>query len=617
MADSQINYNKKTFLQIREELETFVKEQYPEVITDFSDSNIGSLLLDLNAAVGNILSYNTDRAFQETQVDNAQQRESIINIARTFGFNIPGKRASVTVVDFSVVVPVRGDKPDDRYYPVLAPGAQIVGGGKTFETIDTIDWKSNISAYGNANRTFVPNIDANGIIQSYTVRKREVVFNGKTSVYKQVIRSENVIPFYEILLPDGDVVSVESVILLAGTEFSGTPPDAEFLNIDNRYFEVDYLAQQKVFIEDPNGGSNHSTTGSTSIKAGIWIDITKKFIKEFTSNGNCKLIFGAGNADADAFKTGLIKAGVTNEFFLNNYIENSALGDKLKSDYTLFVKYRTGGGASSNIGANVLKGLGNYNLIVNGPNGSFNTTVQRSLTVNNPIPAFGGNDGLSIDQIRNLTKYNFASQFRDIQIKDYLLQVYKMPGKFGSPFRANAFKEDNKVVIVILGIGEDSKLDNQSTSILRNNISEYLLEFRPFNDYIEIRDGKIFNLAFDFDIYIENQNEALIANTIIRTVADYFDITKRDMNEDIFLAPLFNTINDVPGVININSAKVFNKVGGEYSLNPIEQPYENNDTRQIRIINNTVYSTESSMFEIRYPERDIRLFLRKKADLFR
>ena len=617
MAESPINYNKKTFLQIREELETFVREQYPDVITDFSDSNIGSVLLDLNAAVGNILSYNTDRAFQETQLDHAQQRESVLNMAHTLGFNIPGKRASVTVVDFSVIVPVRGDKPDDRYYPVLAPGAQVVGGGKTFETIDTIDWKSNISVYGNANRTFVPNLDANGIITSYTVRKREVVFNGKTSIYKQVVRPENVIPFYEVVLPDGDVVSVESVILLTGTEFAGTPDDSEFLNADNRYWEVDYLAQPRVFVEDSNAGSNTSTTGSTGTKAGIWIDVTKKFIKEFTSNGNCKLIFGSGNAEVNSFKAGLLKGGITNEFFLNNYIENSALGDKLKSSCTLFVKYRTGGGISSNIGANVLKSLGNFNLVVNGPNQSFNTNVQRSLTVNNPIPAFGGNDGLSVEQIRHLIKYNFASQYRDIQINDYLLQVYKMPGKYGSPFRANAFKENNKVVIVILGIGADSKLDNQSTSILKNNISEYLSEFKAFNDYIEIRDGKIFNIAFDFDIFIENQNEALIANTIIRTVADYFDITKIDMNEDIFLAPLFNAINDVPGVININSAKVYNKVGGEYSLNPIEQPYENSETKQIQVINNTIYSTESSMFEIRYPERDIRLFLRKKADLFK
>ena len=50
------------------------------------------------------------------------------------GFNIPGRRPSVTVIDFNVTIPVLGDKPDASYYPTLAPGAQVIGGGKVFET---------------------------------------------------------------------------------------------------------------------------------------------------------------------------------------------------------------------------------------------------------------------------------------------------------------------------------------------------------------------------------------------------------------------------------------------------------------------------------------------------
>ena len=37
--------------------------------------------------------------------------------------------------------------------------------------------------------------------------------------------------------------------------------------------------------------------------------------------------------------------------------------------------------------------------------------------------------------------------------------MYKMPGQFGSPFRANAFKQNNKVVISILDIGDDENVD--------------------------------------------------------------------------------------------------------------------------------------------------------------
>src|SRR5579859_7780556 len=99
-TDAPISFNKRTFTDYRDSLIAMVKDQYPEVFQDFTDSSVGSMMIDLNAALGNNLSINTDRAFQETQVENAQQRQSLLNLAKNLGFNIPGKRASVTVVDF-------------------------------------------------------------------------------------------------------------------------------------------------------------------------------------------------------------------------------------------------------------------------------------------------------------------------------------------------------------------------------------------------------------------------------------------------------------------------------------------------------------------------------------
>lgn len=619
MAEDKISFNKRTFTEYRDELVLMVKEMYPEVFKDFTDSSVGSVLIDLNAGVANNLSVNTDRAFQETQIENAQQRFSILNLAKNLGFNIPGKRSSVTVVDFSVQVPVKGDRPNETYYPVIQAGAQVNGGGKTFETSDVIDFNNSFSNLGDPNRSEIPNFDANGVIQSYTITKREVVINGTTNIYKKVIRDIESQPFYQLTLPDNDVITIDSVILYAGnTNVSGNPPDSEFFDVDKKFYEVEYLAQQRVFVDDPNGGTTNSTTGDTGIKAAKWIDVKKKFIKEFTSNGFCKLTFGGGNGELDFFLDGFAKVGVSNQQFLNNYLSNTSLGEKLKKDSTLFVKYRTGGGVSSNIGANVLNGIGNVNMIINGSREDYNRQVRRSLKVNNPIPAIGGNDGLSIEQIRNLIKYNFSSQFRNVTINDYLSQVYKIPGRYGSPFKANAFKENNKVVISIIGKGTDGKLNNTSNSLLKENIAEYLTEYRMVNDYVEIRDGQIFNLALTFDLFIsDSANQGELANNVIQTVSNYFDINNEEMNQDIFLGDLLNSINDINGVINIISTKVYSKVGNGYSLNEIQQEYANTSTKEIKLINNTVYSSEDSMFEIKYPERDIVVYLRKKTELFK
>lgn len=606
-----IKYGSRTFGEIRTDLIAYIRQTYPTVFQDFTDSNIGQLLIDLNAGVGNNLSYNTDRVFQETQLEYAQLRTSLLNHAKTLGFNIPAKRPSVTVVDFTVAIPVLGDRPDTSYYPTLDAGAQIVGAGKVFETLDVIDWNSSVSTLGDANRSIIPVLDSNGIVVSYQVTKREVVTNGTTTIYKKVITADDVKSFYSIVLPDANVIEIESIILLEGTSYANNPSDSEFSTSTNRFYEVDYLAQQRVFVENTNSSAENSNTNN--LKAATWINTTKKFIKEFTTNGYCKLTFGSGDADVDAFKNGLIKAGVTNKAFLDNFLNNTALGEKLIAGYTLFVKYKVGGGVDSNVGTNVLKSMGNFTLNCTGSRQDYRQTTIRSLSVSNPIPAIGGNDGLSIEQIRYLIKYNFSAQQRAVALTDYLLQVYKMPGKFGSPFRVITQKVNNKVVIPILDIGSDGKLSNSSNSLLKENIAEYLSEYRMMNDYIEIRDGKIFNLAFDVDIYVENISDSQIANNVITTVRDYFDINESEMNQDVFLGQLQNEITKVNGVINVIEIKVYNKVGGQYSINTVSQDLLSTTTGLIQIINNTIYSNEDSMFEVKYPEKDIRVYLRKKV----
>ena len=611
MADNTTNvirYGSRTFGEIRVDLITMIRQTYPEILSDFTDSSIGAIMIDLNAGVANNLAINTDRVFQETQLAYSQQRTSILNIAKNMGFNIPAKRPSVTVVDFTVFIPVLGDKPDASYYPVLNAGAQVIGGGKIFETQSVIDWNSPISNLGDPNRSIIPNLDSNGIVVSYSVTKREVVINGSSSIFKRVITANDVAPFFSLNLPDSDVIEIDGIILMEGTNSITNPSDSDFNNSENKYYEVDYLAQQRVFIENYNS----SSANTNGLKVAQWIDVTKKFIKEFTSNGYCKITFGSGDPDADAFKNGLLKEGVNNRFFLENFLNNTALGEKLKSNYTLFVKYRTGGGSNSNVGAAVLTQLGNYNIISNGSRQDFKQSVERSLKVSNPIPAIGGNDGLSVEQIRYLIKYNFSSQQRDVSLTDYLLQIYKMPGQFGSPFRANAFKINNKVVISILNIGSDGTLSNTSNTLLKNNITEYLSEFRMINDYVEVKDGKIFNLAFDIDVYVENIADNQIANSIITIVRDYFNVNNYEMNQDVFLGRLQKQILNANGVINIVGIKVYNRVGGNYSNNTISQAITDTTTGEITIINNTIYSTEDSMFEIKYPSKDIKVLLRKK-----
>lgn len=599
----KINYYSRNFADIRQELIGFVKQYYPEIFNDFNDASVGMMLLELNSAVGDMLSFQTDRMFQETQIDFAQERSSILSMARTFGLKVPGKRPSMTIADFSVTVPVNGDTFDISYAPIIRRGAQINGAGKVFETLDEIDFSSPFATGGIPNRLVIPNVDNNNTIVSYTLTKREIVVNGFTKVFKRTISSSDVRPFLEIILPDSDILSINSVITLEGTDYSTLPSNSLFYNEDLRWYEVNALADDVVFIPDNTILSDNST-----VRPGKFKRVDQRFIREYTDNGFTKIIFGGGTQDISALSEFDVNKSLVNR--IGDFINNLSLGSTLTANKTMFISYRVGGGASTNIGANVLRAIGNAEVFVNGPDSNINQNVRKSLTVNNPLPALGGKDEPSIEEIRNLVRYNFSSQERCVTIEDYKVRIGLMPGEFGVPFRNNVMEIQNKIRVYILTLNSDGSLTTNINTTLKNNIATYLSNYRMLNDYVEVSNGKIFNLGFEVDLFIDKQfSQSEIISQAINKITDYFDINKWGMGDNIYLAQLIQEINDVPGVLNVVDLRVYNKVGqGKYSSNEVSQPYIDDETRQIDLLGEyTLFGDPTGMFEIKIPVTDVKI----------
>ena len=597
----KINYFARNFTDVRTELFNYIKQYYPDLFSDFNDASVGTMLVELNAATADMLSYHTDRMFQETQIDYAQEKKSVMSMARTLGLKVPGQRPSVTLVDFSVIVPPFGDSWDQRYAPKLRYGAQANGGGQTFESMEDIDFSSPYSSGGIPNRLILPNIDVNGVLINYTIVKRELVINGSTKIYKRVINGSDIKPFLELILPDRDVVSVESIIMKEGTNLTSTPTLDEFIDFDIRWFEMDSLAEDKVFIEDTTRRSDNE-----GVKMGKWVNTTQKFVKEYTDNTYCKLTFGSGNSGEDLL-TQYSKNSFTQQ--IGDFINTTSLGEIPKANNTMYVRYRVGGGSQSNVGPNVVNNVGLNEMVINGPNMNTNNSIKKTLRVNNPIPAFGGNGVPSIDMVRQMTKYNFAAQNRAVTIKDYLSRIQLMPGQFGVPFRVGVSENQNKVEVNILGLDSSGKLSNASTNALKENMASYLADYRMLNDYVLINDGRIINLSFELDLFVDKSyNEAEIINNVIQTIIDYFDVNKWDMGDSIYLGKLTEAVTNVGGVINVTEIKVYNETQDDYSLNQISQPYLDTSSQLIDLTDDyALFGEDRTMFEIKFPSKDIRI----------
>ena len=175
---------------------------------------------------------------------------------------------------------------------------------------------------------------------------------------------------------------------------------------------------------------------------------------------------------------------------LASYLNNLSLGSIPKAGTTMFVKYRIGGGKDSNLGVDVITNVDTVEFDVNGPNSTINSQVSTSLRVRNVTPAVGGSDQPSIEELRNMISYNFASQNRAVTLNDYKSLIETMPSTYGAPAKVNVMEEDNKIKIKLLSYDENGNLIDTVSNTLKNNILNYLSEFRMINDYIEIQSGK-------------------------------------------------------------------------------------------------------------------------------
>jgi len=601
MANKKINYTERDFEGIRQELINYTKQYYPELVQNFNDASVFSVLMDLNAAVADNLHFHIDRSIQETVLQYAQQRSSIFNIARTYGLKIPGYRPSVAVIDISITVPPLGDSEDFRYLGILRAGSQFNGGGTTFETVYDIDFSTQYNSEGFVNRTKIPTFDNNNKIINYVITKREVVVNGTTKVFKRVINPSDVVPFFNFFLPERNVLGVTSIIQKEGSTYPSVPSYSEFVTSTNKWYEVDALAEDTVFIEDTT-----KPTDNAGIKVGKYIKTENRFITEYTPEGFLKIQFGGGTTTPQQQLNDFAKNGI--KLDLGNYQNNIGLGLTVQPNTTIYVQYRIGGGLASNVGVGVINQVGTVEFAINGPSSTINNNVLQSLAANNVTAAIGGSNPPSTEEVRNMVSFNFAAQKRAVTVNDYKSIIDTMPGKFGAPAKVAITENNNKITIQILSYDDTGKLTQVVSNNLKSNLATYLSKFRMINDYISIDVAKVIDLEFDIYVVLESdRNQGQVITEVINQISNYMAPENRELGQNVNVSDVRRLIQNTAGVSTLSDLKVYNKVGGQYSSSQTSQRYVDKVTREIQLIDDTIYAEPTQIYQVRFNNRDIKV----------
>ena len=622
-VNRDIKYINRNFSEMRSTLIDFSKTYFPTTFTDFSPSSPGMMFIEMASYVGDVMAFYSDNQIQENFIQYAQQLNNLYDLAYMSGYKPSVTSAAVTTLDIYQTVPaitVDGSSvPDYRYTLIINEDTPISNPNNTtpFLTQNRVDFSQSSSL--DPTTVSVYQISSDTPV-SFLLKKSVQAISATINTTTFTAGSPTQFATYTITAPQ--ILGILDVIDSDG----------------NEWVEVDYLAQETVFetIQNTNPFGPDPNTSADSEEVGSLLRLKKvprRFVSRFTANNTLidntttlQLQFGAGttndfdeqiipNPDNVGIGLPYTQNKLTTAYSPTNFMFDKTYGIA-PSNTTLTVRYLTGGGVTSNVSANSLTNISNTNVrfTTDDLDATLAQSTFTSLEVTNPIPATGGGDGDSVQDIRLNSLANYASQLRSVTQEDYIVRTYSLPSQYGSI--AKAYIETPRIGtllpgevastldLYVLASDVNSHLVN-ATSALKQNLSTYLSQYRMIGDSIKIKDAFIINIGVNFEIVVlPNFNSNQVLTDCINKLQSYFNINNMQVNQPILINELYSLLllgEGIQGVQNVKNIEIINKVGE--NLGYSKYAYSISGATQDRVV---YPSQDPSIFEVKYPNIDIK-----------
>ena len=574
---SNVNYTSKDFSTIKADLIEYTKSYFPNTYKDFNETSPGMMLIELSSYVGDVLSYYIDYNYKENILSTATEKRNVRRLAEFLGYKTANKTASIAKLKITTNIGVDGSgNPDYSDAPAsIGTGLQMksnVDSELIFETTGEVDF--TVSGSPDTPSISAPDLDANGEASSYTLTRYVRAISGETKSKSFTVTSPT--KFLELNLGVNNVVEILDV-----TDSSG-----------QKWYEVDYLAQQRILKEKHYSGDSTRTTGynqgegiSDNSLISIpyvmdYINTNKKFVQKFDQDADStKLMFGnglyrynqTGSQQTSIFsaveQTGLSLNGTSfssinatlNELIASN---NLNLGET-PANTIMTVRYRVGGGNASNAQ------VGEITDVQNAPSGV-------TITVTNDEPSSGGTDGQTVDEIKHNASAFFSTQLRCVTREDYQSRILSMPAKFGNIAKTYVERLDDTggLIVSTLSYNQNRQLVSTPQLILQN-LRTYIDKFRLINDQLDfgytindtIFSGYHVNFGVKFQVNSDRRiNSTQVKLDVIDVIKDFFKIDKMQFRQSINLNDLQYNILGLDGVIGIKELRLFQR-GNDIGVN--------------------------------------------------
>ena len=574
-----ISYTSRDFNSIRNDLINYVKVYYPDTYKDFNEASFGSLMFDLVAYIGDVMSYYIDYQTNESFLETAVEKNNLIKIAKQLGYKFTGSPSSSGVAAFyiSINAQTNGGQENTELIPILKKGTTMTSdGGASFILAEDLDFSS-------------PNTEKIVIKQSTNDTPTGYAYKAYGKIISGELRQKSIVigdyqKFLKLQIDDEKISEVISV----------------YDSIGNEYYEVDYLSQDIIFKEIKNTSSD-STAVPYFLKE---FQTFRKFVTEFDDEGNCFLQFGGGSEtefQADSFPD---PSSATLELYGKDYFSDkifdpnvigttSALGIS-PANTTITITYRV------NTSDTINAAVSSVNTVTN-PIYDFKTLLYSKqeataeilgIEVDNEEPIVGSSELPTNEELRIRAYGAFATQNRAVTKQDYAAICYRLPAKFGAIKRVAVVQDKDSarrnINLYVVSTTTNGELSLASDS-LKTNLKTWLSKYKMINDTVDILDAVIVNIGLNFEVITElTKDTNLILNDCLTAVKEALT-EKLNIGEPFYLTDIYKILNAVNGVIDTKNVSIYQKTGDQYSSSQFSiSDHLSKDGRYLSIPENTI-----------------------------
>lgn len=617
MSDNKLqkylnNSNKKQFINksfndFRADLLNYANQYYSEHIIDFSESSLGGLFLDFASIVGDSLVYYSEQQFKELDYETSTDFENLNKFLKRANIKRNQITPSSVYVTFLLELPVSSNnminnlKPDISSIPVIQKGTILSStNGIEFTLVEDIDFNTDtVIEEGD--------FDTSGNITTVFVSKKGLCVSGFNTTENVTFNNTSKGMFLSYQLTNSNVTSIQSVVD----------------NENNEYLNVEYLTQSTVFKKNKINNDTYISTVPA---------IYKYIIEEDYALGKTLIRFG--NGEGKTLKDNvlvnpeeLILPLKNNDYFSRLDLDPSLLFESntlgvSPINKTVTISYRYGGGISHNVSEKTIVNIQNLKIIFPYSteyilDDTLKNNIINSISITNETKAKGGTDALSLNELKQLIPIAMKSQQRILTYEDLIARLMSMPTDFGRVHKAVAL--DNEHInglkdLYIICKNSEGLYENASDA-LKQNISNYLNEFRLIGYNINILDIPIYNFGINIKIKIDqNSNIDFVLFDVSKKIYELMRFDSMQVGQHIDVNKICSIVENTKGVIcvlskkeNIIKSKSTNDNYFDFNTNKNIVYNENIFNSFLQYKDGLVYAPRAGIFEIKYSTLDIKV----------